>query len=46
MPPYLGRRGWVGLWLDTPGVDWSEVEEIMIEFYGLAAPKRLVALLP
>ena len=46
VPPYLGHRGWVGLWLDSPGVDWSEVEEIILESYRLAAPKRLVALLP
>lgn len=43
VPPYLGHRGWVGLWLDTPAIDWVEVEELMIEAYRLAAPKRLIA---
>ncbi len=43
VPPYLGHRGWVGLWLDLPDVDWNEVEEFMIEAYRLAAPKRLLS---
>ena len=41
VPPYVGRRGWVGMWLDTPGLDWTEAEELMTEAYRLAAPKRL-----
>jgi hypothetical protein len=41
VPPYLGHRGWVGMWLDLPVVDWSEVQEIMMEAFRLAAPKRL-----
>jgi len=45
VPPYLGHRGWIGLWLDTPDVDWTEAEEFMIGAYRLAAPKRLTALL-
>jgi hypothetical protein len=43
VPPYLGHRGWVGLWLDAPGFDWVEIEEFMVEAYRLAAPKRLAA---
>ncbi len=43
VPPYLGHRGWVGLWLDVPVVDWSEVKEFMIEAFRLAAPKRLAS---
>ena len=42
VPPYLGHRGWVGLWLDRPGVDWAEATELMVEAYGLTAPKRLL----
>lgn len=45
VPPYMGRRGWVGMWLDVPGLDWTEAKELMIEAYRLAAPKRLAALL-
>jgi hypothetical protein len=45
VPPYLGHRGWVGLWLDRPGVDWDEVAELVTDAYRLTAPKRLVTLL-
>jgi hypothetical protein len=45
VPPYLGHRGWVGLWLDREGVDWDEVADLMVDSYRLTAPKRLVALL-
>jgi predicted DNA-binding protein (MmcQ/YjbR family) len=43
VPPYLGHRGWIGVWLDRPGVDWDEVAELLVEAYRLSAPKRLVA---
>jgi phosphoribosylglycinamide formyltransferase-1 len=43
MPPYVGPRGWVGLYLDRPRVDWEEVRELVTDAYSLAAPKRLVA---
>ena len=45
VPPYLGPRGWVGLWLDRPDVDWAEVGELVVDAYRLCAPKRLLALL-
>ena len=45
VPPYVGHRGWVGMWLDTTDVAWSEVGEFMVEAYRMAAPKRLAALL-
>jgi predicted DNA-binding protein (MmcQ/YjbR family) len=41
IPPYLGPRGWVGLYLDLPSVDWDEVSELVRESYVLIAPKRL-----
>lgn len=41
--PAYTRRGWIGLRLDTPEVDWAEVEEIMTESFRLVAPKRLAA---
>ena len=43
VPPYLGHRGWVGYWLDTPAVDWAEAAELMAEAYLLTAPKALAA---
>ena len=42
-PPYVGVRGWVGVYLDVPGVDWSEIEEIVTDAYRQVAPKRLAA---
>ena len=41
-PPYVGVRGWVGVYLDVPGVDWAEIEEIVTDAYRQVAPKRLV----
>jgi len=41
-PPYVGGRGWLGVWLDV-ALDWSEVEEIVKEAYRQVAPRRLVA---
>ncbi len=43
VPAYLGSRGWIGLWLDSPKPDWDEVEGLVVEAYRLVAPKRLVA---
>ena len=44
-PPYVGGRGWLGVYLDVPGVDRGEVAEIVADAYRTVAPKRLVALL-
>ncbi|WP_330181116.1 MmcQ/YjbR family DNA-binding protein [Nocardia sp. NBC_01503] len=41
-PPYVGHRGWLGVYLDVP-VDWSEIAEIVEDAYRLIAPKNLVA---
>jgi len=41
VPKYV--RGWVGLWLDVPKLDWSVVETTIREAYVLAAPKKLLA---
>jgi hypothetical protein len=42
VPPYVGHRGWLGVWLDVP-VDWDEISELVDEAYRMVAPKRLVA---
>jgi hypothetical protein len=44
VPKYV--RGWVGLWLDLPKLDWSLVETAVREAYALAAPKKLLAQAP
>jgi hypothetical protein len=43
-PPYVGHRGWLGVWLDVP-VDWEEIAEIVDDAYRMVAPRRLVDLL-
>jgi len=42
VPPYLGHKGWVGMWLDKKA-DWTEVAELVRRSYRLIAPKKLVA---
>lgn len=42
VPPYVGHRGWLGVYLDVP-VDWAEIAEIVEDAYRTVAPKRLVA---
>ncbi|GAA4214383.1 MmcQ/YjbR family DNA-binding protein [Actinocatenispora rupis] len=44
-PPYVGHRGWLGVWLDVPQ-DWAELTEIVTDAYRVVAPKTLVARLP
>ena len=39
-PPYVGHRGWLGVYLDVP-VDWDEVAELVRDAYLVVAPKRL-----
>jgi len=40
-PPYVGRRGWLGVRLDGV-VDWDEIAGIVEDAWATAAPKRLV----
>jgi hypothetical protein len=42
-PPYVGGRGWIGVYLDVPGVDWDEIAELVADAYRTIAPKRLAA---
>ena len=41
-PPYLGPRGWIGIYLDRR-VSWKEVASLVEVSYRLVAPARLVA---
>lgn len=43
-PPYVGGRGWLGVYLDV-AVDWAEIEEIVLDAYREIAPRKLLALL-
>ncbi len=40
VPAYLGKQGWLGLWVDLPAIDWSEVAQILFAAHRLAAPAR------
>ncbi|WP_040809081.1 MmcQ/YjbR family DNA-binding protein [Nocardia concava] len=40
-PPYVGHRGWLGVYLDV-AVDWGEIGEIVEDAYRTVATKRLV----
>jgi hypothetical protein len=40
-PPYVGHRGWLGMYLDG-AVDWDECEEHVRDAYRTVAPKALV----
>ena len=39
-PPYVGPRGWIGMWLDKR-VDWMEVAALIQRSWRMTAPKRL-----
>jgi predicted DNA-binding protein (MmcQ/YjbR family) len=39
-PPYVGHRGWLGVYLDVP-VDWDEIENLVTDAYCLIAPRKL-----
>lgn len=43
VPPYVGGKGWIGVRLDVPGLDWDRIAEIVEDAYRTVAPKRLVA---
>lgn len=43
-PPYVGHRGWLGIYLDVP-VDWDDVAEHLRDAFRHVAPKRTAALL-
>jgi hypothetical protein len=42
-PPYVGHRGWLGVYLDVEVVDWEELAEIVEGAYRQVAPRRLRA---
>lgn len=44
-PPYVGVRGWLGVYLDIEDVDWDELAAILKDAYLEVAPRRLAAAL-
>lgn len=43
VPPYVGSKGWIGVYLDGRSIDWGELEGLIRRSYRLIAPKRLAA---
>ena len=41
-PPYVGHRGWLGVWLDV-AQDWDEIAALVADAYRGVAPARLIA---
>ncbi len=41
VPKYVGNKGWIGLWLDVPRINWYAVKIALREAYGRVAPKSL-----
>ncbi len=44
VPPYVGKNGWVGVWLDVE-LDWSQIRDLVEDSYRMTAPKRLIKLM-
>jgi hypothetical protein len=42
VPPYVGKRGWVGVRIDNRP-NWRQVEELVREAYQFVAPRRRAA---
>jgi hypothetical protein len=42
VPPYVGHRGWLGVWLDVPQ-DWGAIADLVLAAYREVAPRKLLA---
>lgn len=40
-PPYVGHRGWLGIYFDVD-VHWNEVADLIEDAYRTVAPRRLL----
>ena len=43
VPPYVGVKGWVGIWLDIATDE--EIRQLVLQSYAMVAPKKLLPLL-
>lgn len=46
VPPYVGAKGWVGVFIDGPAVDWDGLKDLVWDAWRMSAPKKLLALHP
>ena len=44
VPPYVGTRGWIGVYLDMP-LDWDEIAALVEDAYRCVAPQTLLRVL-
>ena len=42
VPPYVGNKGWLGVYLDSADLDWRAMATLIEQSYKLIAPRRLV----
>jgi hypothetical protein len=42
VPAYFGPRGWLGIDVDGPDTDWTEVTELLDAAFRCVAPKALL----
>jgi|SRR5688572_29828954 hypothetical protein len=45
VPPYVGNKGWIGIYLDGAEPNWGMIRDLIVQSYQLIAPKRLTAAL-
>lgn len=45
VPPYVGGRGWIGVYLDVARDEafWPEIAELVEDAYRMVAPRTLIA---
>ena len=44
VPPYVGPRGWVGVYLDVDFSDWDALKELLWDGWRMSVPKKLLKL--
>ena len=43
VPPYVGQKGWVGVFLDVEDIDWEAIKDLLWDAWQMSSPKKLVA---
>jgi hypothetical protein len=46
VPPYVGAKGWIGVFLDRPDLDSDELKALLWDAWTLSVPKKLSNLNP
>jgi predicted DNA-binding protein (MmcQ/YjbR family) len=40
VPPYVGHKGWIGVFLDSPRMDWAMLSRLVAQSHALIAGSR------